>query len=308
MRLIRTQCRVMLASLVVVLGCSSLAFAADEIKGVITGRGDAGTVIVQTDSARVTVVVDDATKVNRIDGIRPVMVSSSDLIPGLRIKAHGDYETPDKFVAKRVTFTKADFRTASAVQGGVIPTDQRSLANQAMIQQHGQQLASQQQALGEHGEQLATQRGQIASNQQQIAATSGALAATNARIANLDDYTALKSVTLYFANGKANVSKGDKEQLQQLAIQARDTNAYVIQVQGYASAVGSYALNQKLSMERADAVTSILQQSGVPPANVLVPAAMGISEQVAPNTTSKGQAQNRRVVVTLLQNKGIHGQ
>ncbi len=308
MRLIRTQCRVMLASLVVVLGCSSLAFASDEIKGVITGRGDAGTVIVQTDSATVTMVVDDATKVNRLDGIRPVMVSSSDLIPGLRIKAHGDYETPDKFVAKRVSFTKADFRTASAVQGGVIPTDQRSLANQAMIQQHGQRLTSQQQTLGEHGEQLTTQRGQIQANQQQIAATSGAVAAATARISNLDDYTALKSITVYFANGKANLSKDAKTQLQQLAIEAKDTNAYMIQVQGYASAVGSYALNQKLSKDRADNVTAVLQQSGVPLSNVFVPAAMGVSEQVAPNTTSKGQAENRRVVVTLMQNKGIHGQ
>jgi outer membrane protein OmpA-like peptidoglycan-associated protein len=40
----------------------------------------------------------------------------------------------------------------------------------------------------------------------------------------------------------------------------------------------------------------------------MVPAAMGVSQQVAPNTTAQGQAENRRAVVTLLQNKGIAGQ
>ena len=79
----------------------------------------------------------------------------------------------------------------------------------------------------------------------------------------------------------------------------------MIQVQGYASAVGPNALNQKLSLQRAAAVTSALQQDGVPPMKLVVPAAMGITDQVATNKTEKGQAENRRTVVTLLQNKGI---
>ena len=67
------------------------------------------------------------------------------------------------------------------------------------------------------------------------------------------------------------------------------------------------AVNRLFLEPRADAVTAILQQAGVPPANVMVPAAMGVSQQVAPNTTAQGQAENRRAVVTLLQNKGIAG-
>jgi len=301
--------RIVLASLVVAgVGWSSSALADDHIRGVITGRGTAGTVIVQTDAAKLTVSLNDTTKVNRLDGIRPVSVSSTDLIPGLRIRAAGQYETPDKFVAHKVTFSKADFRTASAIQGGVTPTDQRSVANQEKIQQHAQQLAGHDQKLGEHGEQLTTQKGQIAANEQQIVATTGALATTNARIANLDDYTAVKSITVYFANGKATISKEARAQLQELAAQAGGTHAYMIQVQAYASAVGSDPLNQKLSMDRAAAVTAILQQSGVPPTKVIVPAAMGTTQQVAPNKTEKDQAENRRAVVTLLQNKGIGAQ
>jgi outer membrane protein OmpA-like peptidoglycan-associated protein len=38
-----------------------------------------------------------------------------------------------------------------------------------------------------------------------------------------------------------------------------------------------------------------------------VPAAMGVSDQVASNSTRDGQAQNRRAVVRVLQNRGITG-
>jgi outer membrane protein OmpA-like peptidoglycan-associated protein len=79
-------------------------------------------------------------------------------------------------------------------------------------------------------------------------------------------------------------------------------------VQGYASAVGSAALNQKLSMERADNVLAFLEQNGtIPLTNILAPGAMGTSDQVAPDATKEGQAENRRVVVRILQNKGIAG-
>jgi OmpA-OmpF porin, OOP family len=40
---------------------------------------------------------------------------------------------------------------------------------------------------------------------------------------------------------------------------------------------------------------------------MLAPGAMGTANQVAPDTTSEGQAENRRVVVSVLQNKGIAG-
>jgi outer membrane protein OmpA-like peptidoglycan-associated protein len=43
----------------------------------------------------------------------------------------------------------------------------------------------------------------------------------------------------------------------------------------------------------------------VPPTNLAPPAGMGSSQQVAPNKTAKEQAENRRAVVTLLQNKGV---
>jgi hypothetical protein len=91
-------------------------------------------------------------------------------------------------------------------------------------------------------------------------------------------------------------------------VKFKGSDLKIVQVQGYASAVGSAALNQKLSMERANNVLAYLEQDGkIPLTNILAPGAMGTSDQVAPNATTEGQAENRRVVVRILQNKGIAG-
>ena len=97
-------------------------------------------------------------------------------------------------------------------------------------------------------------------------------------------------------------------QLLALTEKAKTVEGYVIEVKGYASSVGSVALNQQLSEDRADSVTNILVQQGhIPLTRMLAPGAMGEAHQVGDDKTEKGQAENRRVVVRLLQNKGIAG-
>jgi outer membrane protein OmpA-like peptidoglycan-associated protein len=67
-------------------------------------------------------------------------------------------------------------------------------------------------------------------------------------------------------------------------------------------------VNQKLSLERSQAVVNWLaQQGGVPFVNMLAPGAMSTAAPVASNETSAGRAQNRRVVVKVLINRGIAG-
>jgi outer membrane protein OmpA-like peptidoglycan-associated protein len=282
---------------------ASIASADEHIRGVITGRADDGTMIVQTDdSSNVAVILKDFTKVRRHDGKK---VSSAALMPGLHVHVEGTYEAANRFVAEKVTFSKSSVKTARMIQGGVAPTDRRSLANERRIQENADLIARQEQTLQRQAQQIGTNRGLIKANEEKIVATNGALDNTNTRIGNLDDFNVLQRVTVYFRNGQATIAPSYKTQLEQLAAQAKGVDGYKVQVQGYASAVGPNALNQKLSMQRADAVTAVLQQSGVPLTNIVVPAAMGISEQVASNKTRKGQGENRRTVVTLLQNKGI---
>ena len=66
---------------------------------------------------------------------------------------------------------------------------------------------------------------------------------------------------------------------------------------------------RQLSEERANNVTNIIVQQGhVPLTNMLAPGAMGESRQVGSDKTAEGQAENRRVVVRALLNKGIAGE
>ena len=298
-----TRHTILAGALCCALAWSTHAAADDHVRGIITGRGDGGTLIVQQfDGQKVIISLADTAKVDRVDGIRKIKVSAGDLIPGLRIKAGGKFETPDRFVAQSLSFSKQDFRTAAAIQGGVTPTDQRSLKNERDIQAHAQELASHESALNAHTDQLAAQGSRITSNERAAAAYA---ATTNARIANLDDYNVIKTMTVYFANGKYNLSKDAKAALQQIAGEAKEKN-YMVQVQAFASDVGPWELNQKLTMQRADVVTAWLQQNGVALTSIFVPAAMGTTGQVAPNNTSKGQAENRRAVISLLENKGVN--
>jgi len=275
------------------LGISSAAFA-EHLRGVIAQHNDDGTLLVQADdAAHVIVVVADSTRVRRQDGLRSSKMSTAALVPGLRIEADGQFGDANRFVAEKVTFKKSDMKTARAIQGGLGPTDQKVAANEQRI--------AQQEAI------LRQQAQQIAANEARIVATTGMVEAANSRISSLDDYNVIGSYTVYFSNGKSTVPSKYRRELESMIAQAKDLRGYVVQVQGYSSAVGSDALNERLSTERAVAVTRILQENGVPPTSIAPPAGMGITSQVAPNKTAKGQAENRRAVVTLLQNKGITG-
>lgn len=299
----RSRMRQPIVSAVVVvagLGFSTAAFA-EHFQGVVSGRAADGTLTIQTDdSSDVNVVIADGTKVRQADGMRSKKVTAASLIPGLRVDVNGRRQDSNRFIADRVTFKKSDMKIARAIQSGLQPTDARVAANERQIAM-GEEILQRQQAT------LQQQRQQIAANDAKIVATSGVVDANAARIANLDDYDIIGSYTVYFANGKSTVPSKSRHGLEQLIAMAKGLRGYVVQVQGYASAVGSEALNERLSTDRAVAVTRILQENGIPPTSIAPPAGMGITSQVAPNKTQIGQAENRRAVITVLQNKGISG-
>ncbi len=146
----------------------------------------------------------------------------------------------------------------------------------------------------------------MAENREKIAANRASIEAAIARFGQLDDYYILDELTLHFANGKVAIESQYKPQLLQLAENAKKVHGYTVQIQGYASSVGSASLNQKLSEDRASNVAHfLLQQGRIPLTNMLAPGAMGESQPVADDKTAEGQAENRRVVVRVLQNKAI---
>jgi outer membrane protein OmpA-like peptidoglycan-associated protein len=97
-------------------------------------------------------------------------------------------------------------------------------------------------------------------------------------------------------------------QLLALGQKAATINGYMIEVKGHASSSGSVALNQELSENRARNVTNfLLPQAHIPLSKVLAPGAMGESQQVGSDKSAEKEAENRRMVVRVLQNKAVAG-
>ena len=279
------------------------AVAQTQVQGVIDGRSGA-TMTVKSPDGNVVVLLTDSTQVEEVEGglhMRKKQMGLTALVPGLPVEVKGSNNAQNQLVADSVKFKASELKNAQDIQAGVAPAEAQLQAQQQQLQQTEQQIQQQQAAMQQ-------QQAQLTAEQQKIAANKAAIADANKRFGELGEYNILGEVTVLFANGKVAVEPQYKPQLVQLAQKAKTINGYVIQVKGYASSVGSAALNQKLSTERADNVTDFLEQQGsIPLTNILAPGAMGTSRQVAPDTTAEGQADNRRVVVRILQNKGIAG-
>ncbi len=292
-------------SLATLLSLAGVAAAQSaKAQGLITGRsGD--TMTLQTpDSSQVVVLLTDNTQVGQVQGVfkaRRKQMSMAALIPGLQVQVQGSYNAQNQLVATEVKFKGNDLQQAQTIQAGLQPAKEQ-------IQQSQEDLAAQKAALEQQQQAMQQQQQAMGEAQAKIDANKAAIEAANQRFGQLADYNILDEVTVYFANGKITIDPKYKPQLLALAEKAKTITAYMIQVKGYASAVGSAALNQKLSEDRANNVTQFLQQQGhVPLTNMLAPGAMGESRQVANDKSAEGQAQNRRVVVRVLQNKGIAG-
>lgn len=76
-----------------------------------------------------------------------------------------------------------------------------------------------------------------------------------------------------------------------------------IGLHGYTDSVGSDQYNLRLSQQRADAVRAYLLSKGVRSVQA-VARGYGESQPISDNSTAEGRAQNRRVVMVVLQNPG----
>ena len=295
-----------IATLALISTLVPLTLAAQEtvkVEGLIKGRsGDL--VILQTrDNPDLVVELTEGTDVGQVQGAlkaRNKKMSMAALIPGLSIKVEGNYHD-GQLIAQKVRFKGNDLKQAEAIEAGMHETKLQAQQNQEELEKHKAELDAQKQALKQ-------QEAKVAANQAAIAANKANIDAAVARFGQLDDYYILDEVTVYFANGKVKVDPKYPPQLLALAEKAKTINGYMIEVKGYASSTGNAASNQKLSEDRANNVTNILLQQGKTPlTRMLAPGAMGESEQVGNAKTPEGEAENRRVVVRVLQNKAIAG-
>lgn len=289
---------------------SAQMFAQEKIQGMIRGRSAATIILDTKGEPYVNVILKDTTKVGQNQGLlkaRKKSMSTAALIPGLQIEVEGHRDANGMFVANSITFNGNDLERAYSVQAGLSETEARSKANQEEAARHAAELEKQNAALNAQNAALQKQQAELAEHEKKIAANKALIDANTARFGQLDDYYIYDEVTILFANGKSNVDSKFISPLNALAEKATTVDGYMIQVKGYASASGSAALNQKLSQERAAAVSNILLQQGrVPLTRMLAPGAMGESE-TQETATPADEAQDRKVVVRVLQNKGIAG-
>jgi OOP family OmpA-OmpF porin len=268
-----------------------------KVQGFIKGRSGDTMILQIADSPDVTVLLTDNTQVGQVQGVfqaRRKEMSMAALIPGLAVKVEGTYNDQKQLVAKSVSFKGNDLQRAESIQAGLHET-------RAQAEENKEQIAANQ-------AEIATNQAQIAANQAQIAANKAAVEDAIARFGQLDDYYIRGELTVYFGNREVKVDPKYLPQLLALAEKARPINGYMIEVKGFASSSGSTALNQQLSEDRANAVANILIQQGhIPLTRMLAPGAMGETHQVGNDKTPEGQAENRRVVVRVLQNKAIAG-
>ena len=303
---------------IVCIGLLSLVFLAPfafaenaKVHGMIKSRSGATMVVQSSDSSTAVVLLTDSTKVGQNQGVfkaRRKEMSMAALIPGLEVEVEGAYNEQHQLVANMVKFNGNDLERAQSVQAGVYQTEVQAQKNREELEKHAAELKKQQEDLAAEQQKVAANKEAIEANRAKIEANRSKIEAAIARFGQLDDYYILDEVTVYFGNGKTIIEPKYKPELMQFATKAKTVEAYMVQIVGYASSSGSTTVNQKLSEERAANVTNFLKQdANIPLTNVLAPGAMGESRQVGNDKTVEGQAQNRRVVVRVLQNKGIAG-
>ncbi|MGA2903075.1 MAG: OmpA family protein [Candidatus Korobacteraceae bacterium] len=121
-------------------------------------------------------------------------------------------------------------------------------------------------------------------------------------VENLDNYKPAADTTVLFGFDKAQLTRTDKQTLDDFAAQLENQKHYIIQVEGYTDATGPADYNYQLSQRRADAVIQYLAQKYSVPAHKIFLIGLGKDNPVAQNTSAAGRAQNRRVDVRLMEN------
>jgi OOP family OmpA-OmpF porin len=288
---------------------SASAYGAD-VKGMIISRaGD--TLIVKSSQGNVTVVLTDSTttKDDRgLFGLDKQHMSDVVLIPGLKVDIDGMSDAQGRVVATTITVDGDDLETAEMIQSGLHPTAEQVAANVQTLEVHQEQLGAHSEQLAAHKESIAANQQNISANKQQIQANMADIEEHTDRFTALSEYDVKGEATVKFDSGSTKISAQDQEELKNLAQTATGLKGYIIEVTGYADSRGGAAMNTKLSENRAKAViTFLMQQGNVPVRYIVAPGAMGEYGSAAPNETKAGQAENRRVVVKILVNKGIVG-
>jgi OOP family OmpA-OmpF porin len=246
--------------------------AGPEIDGIITSRSGDQLEIATADGSSTTIAVSGDTRITSRGGflgLGRTPLASDSLLNGLPVSV-ATWQSGSGLVARRIDLRNRDLQTATMIQRGT-----------------AQQFAEQGSAI-----------------EQNAAATE----ALRGRMGSIDQYNVRSTTNVNFAFGRANLSEQAKADLCATAQSAQQTENALLLVVGYTDSIGSDEVNQALSERRAGSVVNYLQQTcGWQPYRMLTPTGMAEADPAASNDTPDGQAQNRRVAVSILVSKAVDG-
>jgi outer membrane protein OmpA-like peptidoglycan-associated protein len=279
-----------------------------KIKGVVTRR-DADTFTVRDNNGVDTVVrLDERTSVKTKGGFlrSGSNYAQTNILRGLNLEVEGRGNASGELAAEKVRFNESDLRVARAVESRAAPLEDRASTTEAKlteVEQNAQRLSGQ---LDELAAVANTARGGARAAQETADAAVAGVNATNERISALDDYEPQTVTAVNFRSGSAVLNPDAKAKLDEIATKAMNSKGYVLEVSGYADSTGSIARNRVLSQRRADAVIRYLVENhSIPLRRIVTPYGYGETNAIADNTTRDGRAENRRVEIKLLVNKGL---
>src|SRR4029453_4734374 len=202
----------------------------------------------------------------------------TDILSGLILEVEGRGDSQGQLVAQKIRFNESDMRVAIMTDTRIRPVE----ANQERIAGQMDELHA-------------------------IAAEARAeVTRVDERVSALDDYDVQETVAVNFKVNSAVLSPEARRQLDDLAGRITNAKGYMIEVSGHTDATGSVAKNFKLSQERADSVIQYLAVNHkIPLRRFVTPLGYGKTEAIADNSTVAGRAQNRRVEVKMIVNRGL---
>jgi len=279
-----------------------------KLKGVVTRR-DADTFTVRDmNGVDTTVRLDDKTSVKTKGGFlrSGANYGQTQILRGLNLEVEGRGNGSGELVAEKVRFNDSDLRVARAVESRAAPLEDRASTTESklsQVEQNAQRLSGQMDELAAVAN---TAKGGAKAAQETADAAVSGVNLTNERISALDDYVPQTVLAVNFRTGSAVLSADSKSKLDELATKALNSKGYVLEVSGFTDTTGSVARNRALSQRRADTVIRYLVENHqIPLRRIVTPYGYGETNPVAENNSRTGRAENRRVEVKLLINKGL---
>ena len=280
---------------------SAVAGQKYKITGTIVSKESDSTLIVRdTTNVDTRVVIEPSASIKSKGFWGGDKFPVTSLVRGATIEVEGRGDSSGSVAVNKVRFDKDSLETARAIDARTTPIEDRSTA----LEQNQERLSGQIDELMAISN--AAKGGARAAQDTADAAVAG-VNATNKRITDMDDYVVQSTATVNFKVGSAVLSAEAKSQLDEVAAAAMTLRGYLVEVTGYASAEGNAKTNKALSERREKAVREYLIDTHNISLRRFAPSyGYGELQAVADNTTREGRAQNRRVEVKLLVNRGIN--